>query len=330
MPAVEWDAVRLVDRPEGELAMTAYLAAPEPQPTHIGKLDQLLGGGMTRGLTVVGGPPSSGKSVLARLAATLMCSTGRRVVYASYEMGWDVVQLRCASAWSCYPNLRAEGVRPFNWGDVVNGSERRSRREYDGLTRDQLSRYTVGSLMDPITHALTAWDEGPGRNLAVLTGGYGVHELCEMARSVEGEPPVLIVDYLQIVPSQAKDEPAAQEQSEYQRVTEVVNALQALAYGDDGPNNVLALSSTRNLSPSDYRDGPSLGWFRGSGYVGYAAEQAVMLVPDRRKDDETGQWVPSVAPNGWAEGRMTVVKNKSGASGTSIATLMAGWCNLIQ
>ena len=330
MVGVPWESVRLVDRPSGELAMTAYLAAPEPQPTYIPKLDQLLNGGMTRGLTVVGGPPSSGKSVLACLTAALMCSMGRRVVYASYEMGWDVVQLRCASAWSCYQNLRSDGVEPFNWGNVVNGSERRNRRQYDGLTEDELSRYTVGGAMDPITYALTAWDEGPGRNLAVLTGGYGVHELCDMTRAVEGESPVLIVDYLQIVPTAGKDEQNAQEQSEYQRVTEVVNALQALAYGEGGPNNVLALSSTRNLTASDYKDGPSLGWFRGSGYVGYAAEQAVMLVPDRRKDDETGQWVPSVSQNGWAEGRMTVVKNKSGASGRSVATLMAGWCNLIQ
>ena len=69
MAGVEWDAVRMVDRPEGELAMSAYLAAPDPQPTHIDKLDQLLNGGMTRGLTVVGGPPSSGKSVLACLAS---------------------------------------------------------------------------------------------------------------------------------------------------------------------------------------------------------------------------------------------------------------------
>lgn len=330
MAGVEWDAVRQVDRPEGPLAMTAYLAAPEPQPTYVDKLDQLLGGGMTRGLTVLGGPPSSGKSVLACLAAMLMCAAGRRVVYASYEMGWDVVQLRCASAWSCYPSLRADGVEPFNWSDVVNGHERRSRKQYDGLSRDQLSRYTVGSLMDPVTYALTAWDEGPGRNLAVLTGGYGVHELCEMARAVEGEPPVLVVDYIQIVPSAGKGETVAQEQSEYQRVTEVVNALQELAYGEDGPDNVLALSSTRNLTRSDIKEGPSLSWYRGSGYIGYAAEQAVMLVPDYRKDEESGQWVPSVNQQGWSEGRMTVVKNKSGASGRSIATIMAGWCNLMQ
>lgn len=319
--AVAWGPMRDHDRPEGALALTAYLAAPRPQTTCVPKLDQLLNGGMTRGLTVVGGPPSSGKSVLACLSAALMAASGRRVVYASYEMSWEVVQLRCASAWSCHE----PGVESFAWSNVVNGSLRDMHAEYAGLDRDALSRYLVGSAMDPVTRALTAWDEGPGRNLCVLTGGYDVHDLCRTVRAIEGEAPVLVVDYLQIVPTGA-----TQEQGEYQRVTEVVNALQELAYGPEGPNNVMAISSTRNLAQADYKDGPSLSWYRGSGYVGYAAEQAVMLVPERRKDDETGQWVPSVAPNGWQEGRMTVVKNKSGASGRSVSTLMAGWCNLIQ
>ena len=320
-----WESLHGIDRPKGELAMSAYLDAPLPQRTYVPKLDQLLGGGMTRGVTVIGGPPSSGKSVLACLAAMSMAEHGRRVVYASYEMGWDVVQLRCASAWSCYKHVKERyGITSFSWSDVANGTERRRHPEYKGLDRAALSRYLVGSSMDTVTRALTAWDEGPGRNLAVLTGGYDVHDLCDVMGGVDGERPVLVVDYLQIVPSGSKDE-----QSEYQRVTEVVNTLQSYAYSEHG-GNVLAISSTRNLRSQDYKDGPSLDWYRGSGYIGYAAEQAVMLVPSRVRDDESGQYVPEVAENGWTRGRMTVVKNKTGASGVSIPTLMAGWCNLIE
>jgi len=322
---VEWCKLRGADRPSGELAMNAYLAAPDPQPTYVAKLDQLLGGGMSRGLFVLGGPPSCGKSVLACQAAALMCDRGRRVMYASYEMSWEVVQLRCASAWSCQYHVQQRyGVRPFSWADVFNGSERRRHPEYAGLSRGELGQYLIREHMDPVAYALTRWDEGPGRNLAVMCGGYDVHELCDVASSVEGEPPILIVDYLQIVPSGA-----AQEQSEYQRVTEVVNALQAHAYSGNG-GHVMALSSTRNLTAADYKDGPSLSWYRGSGYVGFAAEQAAMIVTDRRKDDESGQYVPSLSQDGRTEGHMTMVKNKSGASGQSIATLMAGWCNLIE
>lgn len=318
-----FEDLRDTDRPDGELAMTAYLGAPEPTPTRVPKLDQLLGGGMTRGLFVLGGPPSSGKSVLACQCAAMMAAAGTRVVYASYEMTWDVVQLRCASSWSCFAESEGvRGVRSFSWSDVASGRERRGRPEYKGLSRKELSRYLVGDAMDPVTRTLTMWDEGPGRNLAVLTGGQDVHELCGMVSDVDGQTPVLIVDYLQIVPSGTKGE-----QSEYQRVTEVVNALQRHAYGDGG-GHVMALSSTRNLTSADYREGPDLSWYRGSGYIGFAAEQAAMLVSDRHKDSD-GQCGPSIAANGMTEGKLTIVKNKSGASMRTVPTLMAGWCNLI-
>ena len=322
--SVPWQAMRAVNRPEGELALNVYLDAPEPVPTGIPKLDQLLDGGMMRGVTVVGGPPSSGKSVLACQAAAMMATMGRRVVYASYEMSWDIVQLRCASAWSCTEVAKSLGAETFLWSSVANGSERRSRPAYAGKGRGELSRYLVGSDMDPITRTLTLWDEGPGQNVAVLTGGYDAHSLCEALASVEGERPVLVVDYLQIMPG-LEDKG---EQSEYQRVTDAINELQRYAYSRDG-GNVLAISSTRNLSASDYKDGPNLTWYRGSGYVGFAAEQAVMLTVDRTKDGD-GHWVPSIAANGMTEGHMTVIKNKTGHSNASVPTLMAGWCNLIQ
>ena len=317
--SIPWAFIHGLDRPQGEFALNVYLAAPEPQPTYVGKLDQLLGGGMTRGVTVVGGPPSAGKSVIACQCAAMMAAHGKRVVYASYEMGWDIVQLRCASAWS----VSEPGVRTFSWSQVVNGAERRSRSQYDGLSRAELSRFLVGSGMDPITRTLTAWDEGPGRNLAVLTSGNDVHELCEFMSNLEcDEKPVLIVDYLQIVPSGA-----TVEQSEYQRVTDVINALQSYAYSERG-GNVLAISSTRNLNTQDYKDGPNLGWFRGSGYVGFAAEQAGRLTHDRVKGED-GQMVPSRSVDGATEGKMTVIKNKSGQSNVSMPTLLYGWNNWI-
>jgi replicative DNA helicase len=275
---------------------------------------------MTRGLTVVGGPPSAGKSVLACQVAALMAARGQRVVYASYEMSWEVVQLRCASSWSCH---HSSGVTSFSWSDVVTGRARAGRPAYDGLTRDQLSRYLVGDAMDPVTRALTAWDEGPGRNLAVLTGGEDVHALVEEVRSVEGERPVLVVDYIQIVPS---GEDA--DEKEYSRVTAVVNALQKYAYSEGG-GNVLAVSSTRNLTPQDYKDGPSMSWYRGSGYVGYAAEQAVMMVPDRRMGKDGRMELARDERDMSVTGLMTVVKNKSGASDVSIATRLYGGYNLL-
>lgn len=322
---VGWDELRLCDRPDGELAMNAYLDMPEPVPTGIDKLDQLLGGGMTRGVTVVGGASSAGKTVLACMASAMMCARGQRVIYASYETAWEVVQLRCASAWSCTKEAAEAGAEYFQWSDVVNGTYRAARSQYRGLTRQELSRYTVGSAMDPITRTLTLWDEGPGRNLAVLTSGYDVHELCEAAQSVGGQRPVLVVDYIQIVPTGAKGR-----QDDNERVTEVMGALREHSYSPRG-GNVLALSSLRKLTQADRKDSPTMDWFRGSNHVGYDAEQAVILTLDYEDVMEGGTKVRrrATADNGAYEGRMTIVKNRTGATGTSIATLLYGWCSVI-
>lgn len=321
MGAWTWDELRDGDRPDGPLALNAYLDMPDPQPTGVPALDQLLGGGMTRGITVLGGGPGAGKTATACHAAAMMAAMGRKVIYASYETGWDVVQLRCASAWS----VGNPDVHQINWSSIATGAERRSRPVYDGLGREELGRYVVGSLMDPVTTTLTLWDEGPGQNLAVDVGGNSVADLCHVCEDVEhdiGEPPVLIVDYIQIVPTDAKGE-----QGDTERVTEVMGTLREYAYGARD-RHVLALSSLRKLTPSELRDGPDLGWFRGSAHVGYDAEQAVVLISDREKVD--GEWVTSHAADGATEGRMTVVKNRTGATGWSKPTLLYGWCSYLR
>lgn len=320
---VEWPSLWAVDRPEGELALNAYLDMPDPVPTGVDKLDQLLGGGMARGVTVIGGESSAGKTALACQSAAAMCAMGQRVAYASYETAWEVVQLRCASAWSCTAAAQELGIRPFSWSSVVNGAYRAAQERYRGLSRRELARYLVGSAADPVALALTAWDEGPGRNLAVLTGGYDVGELTETVRSVEGRVPVLVVDYIQIVPSGAKEQ-----QTDTERVTDVMRSLREHAYMPGG-GHVMAISSLRKLTPSDRKDGPTMDWFKSSNNVGYDAEQAVMLTCDMTKDSE-GRTVRSLAADGGTEVRLTSVKNRTGATGWSVPAILYGWCSMIQ
>ena len=321
-----WDEAHSIDRPDGELAMTAYLGMPEPVPTGVDKLDQLLGGGMTRGVTVIGGEPGAGKTALACMASARMCARGQKVVYASYETAWEVVQLRCASSWSCTAEAKWSGAAGFSWSDVASGRERASRPAYSGLTRHELSRYAVGSAMDPVARTLTLWDEGPGRNLAVLTSDNSAADICELCRAIcaeDGVPPVLVVDYIQIVPTGAK-----RQQDDYERVTEVMGTLRTHSYSERG-GNVLALSSLRKLNAADRKDGPSLDWFRGSGHVGYDAEQAVMLTCDMRKDAD-GHMVRVTSADGGTEIKITTVKNRTGSTGWATPAILYGWCSLIK
>lgn len=312
------------NRPRGELALTAYLEAPDPQPTYIDKLDQLLGGGVMRGVTVIGGPSSSGKSIIGSQSAAMMATRGVRVVYASYEMPWDVVQLRMASAWSCTQSAREMGVEPFSWSEVATGKARASRPLYRGLSHEQRSRLIYEDHNDPIIRALTMWDEGPGRNVAVVTSNVSVGALCSTCEQIgDGTRPVIICDYIQIMPTGRDD------QKEYERVTEVMNTLQAHSLSENGAP-VIAISSCRNLRQQDYADGPSMDWLRGSGYIQYDAEQVVMLTPDRERSEETGEWGVRRNERGNVEAKLTVLKNRTGATGRSIAVEVFGGYNTIQ
>ena len=321
-----WDEAHSIDRPDGELAMTAYLGMPDPVPTGIGKLDQRLGGGMTRGVTVIGGEPGAGKTALACMASAYMAMDGQRVVYASYETAWEVVQLRCASAWSCTDAAKGIGASAFSWSDVASGRERAARLAYKGLTRAELSRYAVGSAMDPVAKTLTLWDEGPGRNLAVLTSDNSAADVCELCQAIcaeDGAPPVLVVDYIQIMPTGARHQ-----QDDYERVTEVMGTLRTHSYSEHGCN-VLALSSLRKLNAADRKDGPSLDWFRGSGHVGYDAEQAVMLTCDMRKNAD-GKLERCTSADGGTEIKITTVKNRTGVTGWSTPAILYGWCSFLK
>lgn len=315
-----WEELRDGDRPDGSLALNAYLCAKKPKPTGISKVDQLLGGGLMRGVTVIGGGPSAGKTAIACHAAAMMAASGEKVIYASYETAWDVVQMRCASAWS----VIEPSVEQVNWSSIVSGKERDSRPQYDGLDRSQLSHYTVGNAMDPVTRTITMWDEGPGLNLAVDVGCNTVEDLCRVCSDVTddlGRPPVLIVDYLQIMPTDDSFD------NENERLSHVMGCLREYAYSSD-EGHVIALSSLRKLRPTEIKDGPDYSWFRGSAQIGYDAEQALIIMAEQEKDAD-GHWQTKYANNGAMEGRLTVLKNRTGPPGWSMPTLLYGWCSYL-
>ena len=61
--------------------MTAYLAAPDPIPTGYDKLDQLLGGGMVRGLEIVGEGNALARSLTLAHDLELLAALGNELVF---------------------------------------------------------------------------------------------------------------------------------------------------------------------------------------------------------------------------------------------------------
>src|SRR5436305_5036185 len=66
-----------------------------PQPTGIGELDRVLGGGLVPGsVTLLGGEPGVGKSTLLLQVMTSVASRGRRALLVSAEESKQQVRLR--------------------------------------------------------------------------------------------------------------------------------------------------------------------------------------------------------------------------------------------
>lgn len=288
-----WDEVRAKDAPEHGWAVDCYIGGPSPLRTYT-PLDDALGGGLMPGLTVLGGVASAGKSAIACHAASSVASAGGRVLYLTLDDAWGNVVARCMSAWSV-GNAARHGFGAWRWSDLPDMRRRLVGR---GLSPEDASRVAYEGRDAPLA-CWRAWDEGPGRNLAVVDSVTSVSGIERMVRGLveAGEgPSLVIVDYLQ---QYQTGEPEL-DRSEYSRVSDVAARLQRLSLWGGIP--MLALSSLRKLAKGD--DEPTLDWYRGSGVVGYSAWAALVLTRGERSGD------------GWREGVMHVVKNKGGRAGT--------------
>lgn len=286
--------------PERGWAVDCYLGGPEPLATGTA-IDAALGGGLMPGVTLLGGVASAGKSAIACHAAANVASGGRRVLYMTLDDSWGNVTARCMSAWSVGNEHLPLG--PFSWSSL--GSSRRAldiRPGYD-LSR---AAFELRS-RDPALMASALWEDGPGRNLAIVDSVATVGGIEEIVRDLADDgcaPDLVVVDYVQ----QYQTGEPEMDKSEYGRVSEVASRLQRAALWGGIP--VLAVSSLRKLDRKD--DEPTLDWFRGSGVLGYSAWAAVIVTRGEREGD------------GWREARLTTVKNKGGRSGQTFSAELWG------
>lgn len=286
-----WDEVMSRDAPERGWAVDCYLGGAEPLPTGT-PLDWALGGGLMPGVTVLGGVASAGKSAIACQAAASVASRGLRVLYLTLDDSWGNVVARCMSSWSI-SHSASYGAGPFSWSQLPE-----MRRRWRDLRDADRSRVAYEG-RDAALMAARAWDDGPGRHLAVVDSVTEIGQIEGMLRELReaGEPPALVVvDYLQQYQAGSPD----LDRAEYSRVSDVAARLQRVALWGGTP--VLALSSLRKLARGE--DEPTLDWFRGSGVVGYSAWAACVLTRGTAEGP------------GWREAVLHVVKNKGGRSGT--------------
>jgi replicative DNA helicase len=228
----------------------------EPLGTGLSPLDETLDGGLrAHDLTLVGGSPGVGKTIVTLQWARNMARDGRRVVYACYEHDEFALLAR----------LLLLEIGDHNGDDLITTAK----------TRSMVSRVALGgNTFEELTGQIPQLGEARGRLLDYsdnlwLVGASGAHtgleELEEMAGQHAAE--ALFVDYLQKV--SVRPEP----EDEAEKVTRIAEGLKEMALRRD--LSVVAVVAADKSGLTDRR--LRLHHLRGSSALAYECDVAVIL-----------------------------------------------------
>ncbi|MCI9120729.1 MAG: AAA family ATPase [Oscillibacter sp.] len=252
---------------------------PRPLPTGFPRLDALLGGGLSPGLTVLGGSPGLGKSTFALQLAAGAAERGVPVLYFSLEMSGARLAAKALSRrmFLAGPPQR-EGITA---AQLYNGEARPTEEAWQAVRRGLERLYVIDTVLPAAEIARTAGDFRD-----------------------RGETPLVIVDYLQILP-------APRGSSEKQQVEESLKQLSRLAHGGFP---VLLISS---LNRSSYNGSMQLDAFKESGGIEYSAD--VLLGLQFCACRGRGGWDPNAERNKFPrQVEIAVLKQRYGLSGGTV------------
>ena len=301
----DWDAPVEAEpaqkEPPAKAGMTAedwmgeLLLEPEPMPTGT-ILDNVLGGGLLPGLTVLGAKSNVGKSVLAYEVATRRAlAGGRALVVCPDEMPRNVFR-HCMCSWTCMGehNSSAGMVMQNDWAASIAAIRR-------GLPEGtDLGRYAWESRETAVVTA-RRFAAAVGDRLVVTDQLGKVSELEEHLEECAETgvlPDVVVLDYLQQLVTGDTDV----DRDPVRMLDALTNRLRDLAFRHGIP--ILAVSMVRNGTCSPGEE-PDLQAYRGSGGIAYNAWAGVVIVKagDKYVDGDVDVWC---------------VKNKAGRTGLSV------------
>lgn len=222
----------------------------EPIPIGFTAFDDAVGGGLRRGdLTIFAGPPGVGKTILGLQAARHLAAAGRPAIVVCYEHDPTSLVMR----------LLAQETGPGDPGGRILAALR--MRLEQGST-DRLGLADIIAREPDLADAFGDL-QAIGDKLVLVAGSArdtdlaSLHDVVVATRQRTGRDPVLIVDYLQKVPTDDRDGA--------ERSRRVVEGLKDLAMRYDIP--VVALASlnasgleTRKLRLSHLDDTSSIAF----------------------------------------------------------------------
>lgn len=226
-------------------------------PIGLPQLDAALGGGLYPGLHVLGGATAGGKTALALHAAEQNARAERPVLFVTYEQSRAELWTRLISSrvGISVSQLRKGGTAEEPVGTLLTG-----KAEYRELA----------SSVAPYLRIF----EGDGSSGAQQWGVERIAAEVRRVRATFGQSPLVILDYLQRMPSQV-------DADKRHRIDEVVSALQ-VQLGREEETPILLLSS---VSRGNYGElltrslDERLVVFKESGGIEYTAYSAMLIYP---------------------------------------------------
>lgn len=227
-----------------------------PVPTGFRPLDRVLGGGLHPGaLTVIGGAPGVGKTILGLQWGRNIAHDGREVVYVCYEHEESELLLRLVS-------IEAGGLDP-DLADTIRAGLATSAASAGAGLRTIMIESGAGE------EALKRLDAYAERlHLVRASGAHtSVEELAGYVGALRPARPVLFVDYLQKV-NITPDPP-----TEAEKVTKVAEALKDLALEERIPIVAIVATDMAGVQSRRIR----MHHFRGSSALVFEADVAIVM-----------------------------------------------------
>jgi replicative DNA helicase len=231
-----------------------------PVPTGFDPLDRVLGGGLRSGdLTLVGGTPGVGKTILTLQWARNIALAGGDVIYACYEHDESVLLARLLALELGYLGHSRDDVERDK---MLTGIQEVAMGMGRGLHDVLESNALMASAHAHVgAYAERLW-------LVRASGAHtGVEELEQMITSRKGRVAALIVDYLQKV--SVRPEPV----DEAEKVTRITEALKDLALNHKLPIVCVVAADREGLKTRRLR----LHHLRGSSALAYESDVALIL-----------------------------------------------------
>lgn len=250
-------SMRVTDTADTVTDVFTMRGATDPVPTGFKTLDAAIGGGLFPGLVVLGAISSLGKTTLTLQIADNIAEAGRTVLFATIEQSARELVSKSLSR-----TMRAMGNPAHDLATAQEMNDATRRRTWgpskDAAFNAACSEYAAK--VAPRMHFI----EGNGP-VSVAD----VRRVAEAMRAHDGTPPVVFVDYLQLLA------PVSERDTDKQTADKNVTALRQMARDLQTP--VVVISS---LNRSSYSGVISMDSFKESGGIEYGADLALGLQPE--------------------------------------------------